>query len=66
VTRWATSEQNSFAMAASRMHGPWSNIQAARSMVVRATSTSIAMRASLNLIAWNVAMALPNCLRCLA
>ena len=55
----------SFAIAASLRKGcPVSRRYAARYVSQRAASSSVAMSASLNWIAWNFEMGWPNCTRC--
>ena len=57
----------SFAIAASLRNGcPVSRRYAARYVSQRAASSSVAMSASLNWIAWNFEIGWPNCTRCLA
>ena len=56
----------SFAIAASLRNGcPVSRSDAARYVSQRAASSSVAMSASLNWIAWNFEIGWPNCTRCL-
>src|SRR3982751_3782649 len=64
---FATSEANSFAIAASLPYDCFVSLRyAARSVSRRAASISVAMSASLNAIAWCCAIGLPNVRRCCA
>ena len=67
VVRMASSEQNSFAIAASFVNGlPCCASQAAWNIRCLPASISVAMSDSWNCTPWNSQIGLPNCLRTVA
>ncbi len=64
MTRWATSVQNSLALAASAgVSSPASRASRARSATASAASTSAWQAASSNLVFWKCATGLPKTVR---